>query len=103
MRAVYKVIAETENMIQKEGWKQIVTWGPLQYDSLEANGTLYSTKEGAEDFARYQNNRLIELLAARINDLTGVKQGKGAVEYSMCVQALKERPYRVELIQLSQR
>lgn len=100
MKGVYKVIAETENMIQKNGWKQIVTWGPLQYDSQDSEGSLFPTKESAERFAERKNNRVVELLAERINGLTGVKQGKGATEYRMCIEALKEQPYRVEFVRL---
>ena len=102
MKAVYKVIAETDNIIQRKGWERIITWGPLQYDSQDSQKTLFPTKESAERFAERKNNRVVELLAERINDLTGVKQGKGATEYRMCVQALKEKPYRVEFVRLSE-
>ena len=100
MKGVYKVIAETENMIQKNGWKQIITWGPLQYDSQDSEGSLFPTKESAERFAERKNNSVVELLAERINSLTGVKQGKGATEYRMCIEALKEQPYRVEFVRI---
>tara|TARA_R100000005_G_C4895363_1_gene140108 strand:- start:177 stop:488 length:312 start_codon:yes stop_codon:yes gene_type:complete len=102
MKAVYKVIADTENMIQRKGWRDVITWGPLQYDSQDCQNTLFPTKESAEKFAERKNNSVVELLAERINDLTGIKQGKGASEYRLCVQALKEKPYRVEFIRLSE-
>jgi|TARA_R100000482_G_scaffold107748_2_gene50064 hypothetical protein len=102
MKGVYKVIADTENMIQRKGWRDIVTWGPLQYDSQDCQNTLFPTKESAERFAERKNNNVVELVAQRINVLTGIKQGKGATEFRMCVNALKEKPYRVEFIRLSE-
>ena len=102
MKGVYKVIADTENMIQRKGWRDIVTWGPLQYDSQDCQNTLFPTKESAERFAERKNNNVVELVAQRINVLTGIKQGKGALEFRMCVNALKEKPYRVEFIRLSE-
>jgi len=77
-----------------------MTWGPLQYDSQIKEGGLFATKEAAERHAERMNNRIIDLLAKRVNSLTGIIQGKGATEYSMCVQALKERPYRVTSVTL---
>ena len=100
MKGVYKVIAEAENMIQKNGWKQIVTWGPLQYDSQDSEDSLFATRESAARFAARKNERVVELLAERLNSLTGVKQGKGATEFRMCIEALKEQPYRVEFVRL---
>jgi len=103
MKAVYKVIAKTDNIIQRNGWERIITWGPLEYDSQIKEGGLFATKEAAEQHAERMNNRVIELLAKRCNDLTGIIQGKGATEYRMCVQALKERPYRVTSVTLRHR
>tara|TARA_B100001094_G_scaffold155710_1_gene150686 strand:+ start:393 stop:758 length:366 start_codon:yes stop_codon:yes gene_type:complete len=103
MKAVYKVTAETDNIIQRNGWERIITWGPLEYDSQITEGGLFATKEAAERHAERKNNRVIELLASRINSLTGIKMGKGATEYRMCVQALKEKPYRVTSVTLRDR
>lgn len=103
MKAVYKVTAETDNIIQRTGWERIITWGPLEYDSQVREGGLFATKEAAERHAERKNNHVIELLASRINSLTGIKMGKGATEYRMCVQALKERPYRVTSVTLRDR
>ena len=100
MKGAYKVIADTENMIQRKGWRDIITWGPLQYDSQDSEHSLFATRESAERFAIRKNERVVELLAERINDLTGVKQGKGATEFRMCIEALKEQPYRVEFVRL---
>jgi len=100
MKAVYKVVADTENVIHRGTWNRPMTWGPLQYDSQIAEGGLFETKEAAERHAKRLNERVIDLLAKRCNDLTGIIQGKGATEYNMCVQALKERPYRVTSVTL---
>ena len=100
MKAVYKVVADNENVIHRGTWNRPVTWGPLEYDSQDREGALFSTKQAAERFAERKNNLIVELLAERINSLTGIKQGKGAAEFRMCVQALKEKPYTVRAVNL---
>jgi len=98
MKAVYKVVAKTENMIQRNGWERM-----YEYDSQKSEGGLYATKESAERHAKRLNDRVVELLAKRTHGLTGIIQGKGATEYRMCVEALKERPYRVTSVMLRDR
>jgi len=100
MKAVYKVVADNENVIHRGTWNRPVTWGPLQYDSQVREGGLFATREAAERFAERKNNLIVELLAERINSLTGIIQGKGATEFRMCVQALKEKPYTVKAVNL---
>jgi hypothetical protein len=103
MKSVYKVTAKTDNIIQRNGWERIITWGPLEYDSQIKENGLFATREAAERHAERMNHRVIDILASRINSLTGIKMGKGATEYNMCVQALKERPYRVKSVSLMDR
>jgi len=100
MKAVYKVVADKENVIHRGTWNRPTTWGPLQYDSQVKEGGLFATREAAERFAERKNNLIIEVLAERINNLTGIIQGKGATEYRMCVHALKEKPYTVKAVNL---
>jgi len=103
MKAVYKVVADTEYMLQRATYNAPGGWRPLKYDSLEDDGTLYLTKEGAEKYAQMRNNRLVELIGYRINDLGGIKMGKGATEFRHCLDALKKKTYRVESLPVSGR
>ena len=103
MKAVYKVTAKTDNIIQRNGWERIITWGPLEYDSQITEGGLFATKEAAQRHAERKNNQVIEFLASRINSLTGIKMGKGATEFRLCVDALKEKPYTVKAVTLRDR
>lgn len=100
MKAVYKVVANSENVIHRGTWNRPVTWGPLEYDSQVREGALFSTRQAAERFAERKNNLIVDLLAERVNNLTGIIQGKGATEFRMCVQALKEKTYTVKAVNL---
>jgi len=103
MKAVYKVVADTEHMLHRETWNRPGGWRPLKYDSLEDDGKLYLTKEGAEQYAQKRNHILVDLIGYRLNDLRGIKMGKGAAEFRHCLDALKKKTYRVETLPVSDR